>query len=177
MTTILIVDDRPETLQTLESRLQNRGFVVVAASNGNEALAACVAQEINAVLMDMNMPEMDGCEATEFLKSQDATRSMPIIMCSAHPLPGDEARAVAAGCDGFMEKPISLKQFLELLGQLLQRTFDLDETEDPLADHAQQTSIRETTISHAAEPMPKPSHSGDRQMAVANDLPPLATES
>ena len=176
MTTILIVDDRPETLQTLESRLQNRGFVVVAASNGNEALAACVAQEIDAVLMDMNMPEMDGCEATEFLKSQDATRSMPIIMCSAHPLPGDEARAVAAGCDGFIEKPISLKRLMELLGQLLQQTFDLVEAEDASTGSAQQPSIRETMMSHAAEPMPIPNHPGDREMAVANEPPPLATD-
>ncbi|MEQ1903790.1 MAG: response regulator [Pirellulaceae bacterium] len=128
MVTILIVDDRPETLQTLETRLQNRGLVVASATNGIEAIAACAAQNVEAVLMDMNMPEMDGCEATEFLKSQDSTRSIPIIICSAHPLPGDEARAIAAGCDGFIEKPIVLKQFLELLGELLQQSFDLNDT-------------------------------------------------
>ncbi len=119
MTTILLVDDRKDAVLFLEPRLKNKGFVVETAENGMEAIAACKRHDIDVILMDMNMPEMDGCEATEKLKSQDGTRHIPVILCTAEPLPGDQARATASGCDGFMKKPIDLKALLCMLGSII----------------------------------------------------------
>jgi two-component system, cell cycle response regulator DivK len=119
MTTILLVDDRKDAVLFLEPRLKNKGFVVETAENGIEAIAACKRHDIDVILMDMNMPEMDGCEATEKLRSQETTQHIPIILCTAEPLPGDQARARASGCDGFMEKPIDLKELLRVFGNLI----------------------------------------------------------
>ena len=119
MTTILIADDRRDTSECLKSLLQKRGIVVETAENGAEVLDMIARLQIDLIVMDMNMPEMDGCQATESVKSNPETQLIPVIICTAHPMPGDEDRAKASGCDGFLEKPIEIDLLISKIDQLL----------------------------------------------------------
>ena len=74
--------------------------------------------------MDMNMPELDGCEATEILKQDEQTCKIPVIIITSQPMPGDQERAELAGCDGFLEKPIHLGTLVKILGQLLNISYE-----------------------------------------------------
>lgn len=120
MTTILIVDDRRDAIEAIQSRLENNGFVVVSTGLGSEALAICKQRDIDAVIMDLNMPEVDGCDATEQLRADEATAKIPIVICTAQPMDGDRERAFESGCDHFIEKPIDLGQLLDALSDLLE---------------------------------------------------------
>ncbi len=119
MTTILIADDRRDTSECRKSLLQKRGIVVETAENGAEVLDMIARLQIDLIVMDMNMPEMDGCQATESVKSNPETHLIPVIICTAHPMPGDEDRAKASGCDGFLEKPIEIDLLISKIDQLL----------------------------------------------------------
>lgn len=119
MTTIVVADDRRDVLTILESMLKRQGFVVKVAADGRNVLDICSREQVDAVIMDMNMPEMDGCEATETLKASKATQSIPVIICTAHALPWDRKRAMECGCNAFMDKPVRLEELLKLLRHLL----------------------------------------------------------
>ncbi len=153
MPKILIVDDRRDAIEVLQAKLQKRGFVTEASTDAREIPRICEAQGIDAIVMDMNMPELDGCEATEFLKSNPATATIPVIMCTAHPLAGDRERAERSGCDGFVEKPIHLKPLLQILGQFFEvgpeeaEDAQLEKPED--RDGSQTTDI-DSAVAHAA---------------------------
>jgi CheY-like chemotaxis protein len=124
MTTILVVDDRADMRLSLKSKLMKRGFTIVLASNGNEAVEACQRDVIDAIVMDMNMPELDGCEATEVLKAGEETKKIPIILCTAHPVAGDRSRAWKSGGDGFLEKPIAFESLISLLAKVLDADYE-----------------------------------------------------
>jgi len=119
MTTILIADDRRDTSECLEALLQKRGIVVETAENGCEVLDKIARLQVDLIVMDMNMPEMDGCQATMSVKSNPKTQHIPVIICTAHPMPGDEDRAKASGCDGFLEKPIEIDVLMSMIDHLL----------------------------------------------------------
>ena len=126
MPTILIVDDRRDTIEVLQAKLQKKGFVTESTQDARQIPDICERQAIDAIIMDMNMPELDGCEATELLKAEEATSKIPVIMCTAQPMDGDKERAVQAGCDGFIEKPVHLGTLMSVLGQFFE--VDNDET-------------------------------------------------
>lgn len=125
MPTILIVDDRRDAIEILQSKLQQQGFVTESTQDAREISGICERQQIDAIIMDMNMPELDGCEATELLKADEATSKIPVIICTAQPVDGDKERAVQAGCDGFIEKPLHLETLMSVLGQF----FEVDNDE------------------------------------------------
>ncbi len=119
MTTLLIVDDRRENMVSLAPRLEAKGFVVLTALNGKQAIEVANNESIDLILMDLNMPEMDGCEAAEKLKSEDKTKGIPIIACTAHSQGEDRQRALDSGCDAFLEKPLDFKTLLALMDKHL----------------------------------------------------------
>jgi two-component system, cell cycle response regulator DivK len=115
MTTILLVEDHQEIWDFLSRRLKRRGFEVIVAQDGQEGLEQTRAQQPDLLLLDMNLPVMDGWTLARTLKSDEATRHIPIIALTAHAMAGDRDKAIEAGCDDYHPKPID---FSELLNQI-----------------------------------------------------------
>jgi two-component system cell cycle response regulator DivK len=118
MNTILVVDDHDDIRDLLTRRLQQHGFAVTVARNGLEAVAAATSQPA-LILMDVNMPELDGFEATAKIRQNAEQDRVPIIALTAHALPGDEARSQAAGCDAFHCKPINFEKLFDQIEDLI----------------------------------------------------------
>ena len=119
MANILVVDDNSGLRRTVEIFLQKRGFKVQTACNGQEAVDAVRILKPDIILMDMNMPIMDGWSATRELKNDIKTCELPIVALTAYALPGDQARCIAAGCDGCLSKPIDFDILATLIDELL----------------------------------------------------------
>src|SRR5438105_15508705 len=103
---ILIVDDNPANLKLARISLENEGFEVRVASDGNEALAVLRGFRPRAILMDLQLPGIDGLELTRRLKADPATRDIRILAVTAYAMKRDRERALEAGCDGYIAKPI-----------------------------------------------------------------------
>lgn len=119
MTTILLVDDRRDFIEITRSQLERHGFVVLSCDNPNQVQSLCHQEQVDVVMMDMNMPELDGCEATIILKGDSSLAHIPVIMCTAHPGQEDRERAAQAGSEAFLEKPISVETLLQTFESLL----------------------------------------------------------
>jgi two-component system cell cycle response regulator DivK len=115
MPRILMVEDNEENRDALSRRLQRRGFEVLMAFDGLQGVAMAKAEKPDLILMDMNMPELDGWEATRQIKADPATAALPVIGLTAHAMTGDRERAIAAGCTDYHTKPV---EFPRLLGQI-----------------------------------------------------------
>lgn len=115
--TILVVEDNATNQQLLRRILEKRGHSVVVAEDGREALAALLLQPFDLVLMDLQMPEMDGFQATAAIRERERTtgRRERIIALTAHAMKGDEDRCLAAGMDGYLSKPIQIRLLEEVL--------------------------------------------------------------
>mgnify|MGYP000154982638 CR=1 FL=1 len=111
--TVLLVDDDVHNQRIFETVLRHAGFVVRQAASGEEALREARAHLPDLILMDLSIPVIDGWECTRLLKADDATRHIIILALTAHAMRGDQERALAAGCDGYMAKPISPKKLVE----------------------------------------------------------------
>jgi two-component system, cell cycle response regulator DivK len=116
---ILVVEDQMDNRQILRDLLGNAGYTLVEAENGEEALAAVAKQRPDLILMDIQLPVMDGYEATRRIKSDPATKSIPIIFITSYALSGDEGKARAAGCDAYVTKPYSPRQLLAKVREFL----------------------------------------------------------
>src|SRR3569832_950667 len=104
---VLVVEDVPAKDKLLEERLTAEYFDVLTASNGAEALAVCARAECDIILLDVMMPDMDGCEVCRRLKSNPATHYIPVVMVTALDSPSDRVRGLEAGADDFLTKPVS----------------------------------------------------------------------
>src|SRR6476469_9258339 len=116
---ILVVEDQMDNRQILRDLLGNAGYELLEAENGAEALTAVARQRPDLILMDIQLPIMDGYEATRRLKADPASRSIPIIAITSYALGEDEKRARAAGCDDFVAKPYSPRALLEKIREYL----------------------------------------------------------
>lgn len=121
MTTILIAEDHRDVQQLIATRLTDQGFEILRACNGREAVEVARAAQPDLVLMDMNMPDVDGWEACCQFKRDCELRSIPIIALTAYSLPGDQARAKQAGCDDYHPKPFDFQVLLRQIHLLLGR--------------------------------------------------------
>ncbi len=121
MPTILLVEDNEMNRDMLSRRLERRGYQVLLAEDGAEAVATAAARKPDLILMDMSLPVLDGWEATRRLKVEEATRAIPIIALTAHAMAGDRERALEAGCDDYDTKPIELPRLLAKIEALLAR--------------------------------------------------------
>lgn len=112
MPRILVVDDDEMNRDMLSRRLLRKGYEVVLAVNGAEAIEKTAVERPELILMDLSMPVLDGYEATRRLKAQAETAGIPIIGLSAHAMVGDREKALAAGCDDYDTKPVELPRLL-----------------------------------------------------------------
>jgi two-component system, cell cycle response regulator DivK len=117
--TVLLVDDDTHNRKIFETVLRHAGFQVQVASAGDEALRSARAEPPHLILMDLSIPVIDGWECTRQLKADEKTRGIQIIALTAHAMRGDEERALAAGCDGYLSKPISPRRLVEEVKQRL----------------------------------------------------------
>jgi two-component system cell cycle response regulator DivK len=120
MTTVLIIEDNRANMTLATFLLQSAGHDVLSATDAEAGLALAHTKQPDLILMDIQLPGMDGLEATMLLKRDAATRTIPVIALTALAMKGDEERILAAGCDGYIAKPIRYKEFLAIIaGQLV----------------------------------------------------------
>jgi len=120
MTKILYVEDNEDNVYMLKMRLELiEGFEIAVATDGAEAISAVTADSPDIILMDLNVPVINGWEATRRLKADPKTSGIPVIALSAHAMAGDRERALAAGCDDFDTKPIDFDRLLNKMKRLV----------------------------------------------------------
>ena len=117
---ILVVEDNMDNYELVRFILERAGYDVFLAVNGRDGVAAARLQQPDMILMDLGMPEMDGWMAAEKLKSDDSTKFIPLYALSAYTLPSDRKRAVDAGCDGYLTKPIHMQSFLDAIKEVFE---------------------------------------------------------
>lgn len=116
---ILVVEDNPANLKLVAFLLEEAGYSVLTATDAAVAIELAGAELPDLVLMDVQLPGMDGLEATRRLKAGASTRHIPVVALTAFAMKGDEDRIRAAGCDGYIPKPIRYQSFLEEVGQFV----------------------------------------------------------
>jgi two-component system, cell cycle response regulator DivK len=109
---ILVVEDQEDNRRILHDLLTSAGYEVIQAENGEEALAAAARERPDLILMDIQLPLLDGYEATRRIKADPDLRAIPIIVVTSYALSGDEGKARAAGCDAYVTKPYSPRVLL-----------------------------------------------------------------
>ena len=113
MAKILLVEDNEMNRDMLSRRLERKGYEVVIAADGAQAIALAQSDAPDLILMDMNLPVIDGWEATRRVKALPGMRPIPIIALTAHAMAGDRDKALAAGCDDYDTKPIEFSRLLD----------------------------------------------------------------
>ncbi len=121
MATILVVEDNPTNMTLTEFLLQSAGHQVLGATNAESGIAIARHEHPTLIVMDIQLPGMDGLEATALLKHDEATRTIPVIALTALAMKGDEERIRAAGCDAYVAKPLRYRDFLAAVGEQLAR--------------------------------------------------------
>jgi CheY-like chemotaxis protein len=119
MTRILLVEDNEMNRDMLSRRLERKGYEVLLASDGQQALDTAASEKPDLILMDMSLPVLDGWEATRRIKANQPTRSIPVIALTAHAMAEDEQKAREAGCDDYDTKPVELPRLLGKIDALL----------------------------------------------------------
>ncbi len=119
MATVLVVEDNPANMTLAVFLLESAGHAVLTATNAEAGLALARDEHPDLILMDIQLPGMDGLEATALLKQDEATRAIPVIALTALAMKGDEGRILAAGCDGYIAKPLQYKDFLAVVAARL----------------------------------------------------------
>ncbi len=122
MAKVLVVEDNQANMTLAIFLLQSAGHTVLSATDAEAGLTLARDEQPNLILMDIQLPGMDGLEATALLKRDDATRAIPVIALTALAMKGDEERIRASGCDGYVAKPIRYKEFLATVATQLART-------------------------------------------------------
>jgi two-component system cell cycle response regulator DivK len=121
MAKILLVEDSEMSRDMLARRLARRGYEVVIAVDGGQGVTLAQTEAPDLILMDMNLPVLDGSEATRQLRAAPATRSIPVIALTAHAMSGDREKALEAGCDDYDTKPIEFERLLGKIEALLKK--------------------------------------------------------
>lgn len=122
MPRILLIEDNEMNRDMLSRRLERKGYETIIAVDGQEGVEKAESEKPDLILMDMSLPVLDGWEATRKLKSNDATREVPIIGLSAHAMSGDREKAMDAGCDDYDTKPVELPRLLGKIEALIKNS-------------------------------------------------------
>lgn len=119
MPRILIVEDNKESREALARRLQRRGYDIVEAADGQQGVELAKSEKPDLVLMDMNMPILDGWQASQLIRAASQTEELPIIGLTAHALAGDREKALDAGCSEYLTKPVDFPKLLAQIETLI----------------------------------------------------------
>ena len=118
---ILIVEDDAKNLKLFRDLLQVSGCTTLEATDGEQGVELAREKKPDLILMDIQMPVMDGLEATKLLKNDDVTKDIPIVALTAYAMQGDEEKMRKAGCDGYISKPIDVKGFLKKISEVISK--------------------------------------------------------
>lgn len=116
---ILIVEDNPRNLKLIRDVLQFQGYTTLEAETGEAGISLALVRQPALILMDVQLPGMDGSTAMQALKAEASTRHIPIIAMTAFAMKGDQERLLAAGFDGYMSKPIAIKEIPQMVARYL----------------------------------------------------------
>lgn len=119
MARILVVEDNPVNLELVRDILEAHGHEVLEASNATDGLALLSGELPDLILMDIQLPGMDGLTATRQIKADARLQGIPVVALTAHAMKGDEERALAAGCDGYVSKPIDTRALPQMVAGFL----------------------------------------------------------
>ena len=115
MAKVVVIEDNPANMKLATFILESAGHAVLGAANAEAGLTLARDEQPDLILMDIQLPGMDGLQATGLLKADPATRAIPVIALTALAMKGDEERIRAAGCDGYVAKPLAYKEFLAVV--------------------------------------------------------------
>lgn len=118
---ILIIEDSPANMMLTADILETAGHQALQAKDANEGIKLARAEHPDTILLDMQLPDINGFEVTHILKSESDTKDIPLIALTACAMSGDKERMLAAGCDGYIEKPIRYKAFLAEIEEIMDR--------------------------------------------------------
>jgi CheY-like chemotaxis protein len=116
---VLIVEDNPMNMRLIEMILKSDNYLLLKARDGEEALAIAAIDHPDLVLMDIRLPKLSGLEVAKRLRKNGKLGHIPIIALTAHAMKGDEEKAIEAGCDGYVSKPIDTRQLPRLVAKML----------------------------------------------------------
>jgi two-component system cell cycle response regulator DivK len=119
--TILVVEDQEDNRQIFRDLLASAGFRMIEAHDGQQALTVARSERPDLILMDIQLPIVDGYEATRNIKCDPELRHIPVIAVTSYALSGDEKKAVEAGCNAYVAKPFSTRYLLAKIGQFLEQ--------------------------------------------------------
>jgi two-component system, cell cycle response regulator DivK len=117
--TLLIIEDNEQNFYLMRFMLENSGFVVIGAENGREGIELALRHKPSAILLDIQLPEMDGYAVAAELKKHDVLAGVPIIAVTSYAMVGDREKIIAAGATGYIEKPINPETFVPEINQYL----------------------------------------------------------
>ena len=118
---ILIIEDNPLNMELASDLLENEGYLVLKAGEAEDGIVLARQEQPDLILMDISLPGMDGLTATKLIKQEPATSQILIIALTAHAMKGDEEKARAAGCAGYLTKPIETRTFAQQVAAFLKR--------------------------------------------------------
>jgi two-component system cell cycle response regulator DivK len=116
---VLVVEDNPANMTLATFLLKSAGHTVLSATDAESGLTLARSDQPDLILMDIQLPGMDGLQATALLKADEATRAIPVVALTALAMKGDEERIRAAGCDGYIAKPLAYREFLATISNFL----------------------------------------------------------
>ena len=121
MATILVIEDDPDNLELVRILLAQGGFNFLGAYDGRAGWETALKYLPDLILLDLTIPLIDGWQLAAELKANPRTRHIPVVALSAHSLPGDRSRAMEAGCDGFISKPLDVPNFTKTVQSYLKK--------------------------------------------------------
>lgn len=116
---VLVVEDNPVNMELVTQLLEEEGYQVLAAETAEIGLSMAAAERPDLILMDLQLPGLSGYEATQRLKADPATAAIPVLALTSYAMRGDEEKALAAGCDGYLTKPLNTQVFRDTLRRFL----------------------------------------------------------
>ncbi len=118
---ILYIEDNPQNMRLVRKLLKLNGYETLEAVNGEEGVQIAIGEKPDLILMDINLPDIDGLEATRRIKADPSLTNVPVIALTAAAMRGDRERIISAGCDDYLQKPIDTVQMLETVRRHLAR--------------------------------------------------------
>jgi len=118
---ILIVEDNPPNMRLMEMTLRLKGYELLQATDGEEALNMAIREKPDLIIMDLNLPKVSGLEVTKRLRQMPAFNHTPIIAVTAHAMKGDKEKIIEVGCDAYLPKPINTHQLPRVVAEMLRQ--------------------------------------------------------